>query len=229
MDLRQTPLAELARACGEETHKFQRGQPSDDRFCFELIRRAVCDQDHGAWEAVLAQYRGIVLGWVKLQRAARRVREDDDFWVSRTFERFWGAVGPERFGQFASLAALLKYLKMCVHSVVLDEVRARGPAEMEPLEAIEGQPAESGPAAPDAGELATDHVAGQELWDAIMQEVPDESERQVVYLSLALDLKPAEIQQRHPGRFPSVADVYRIKRNVLERLRRIPRIQRFLE
>ena len=41
-------------------------------------------------------------------------------------------------------------------------------------------------------------------------------------------LKPAEIFQRHPHLFASVDDVYRIKRNVLERLRRNANIRAFL-
>jgi hypothetical protein len=49
-----------------------------------------------------------------------------------------------------------------------------------------------------------------------------------VYLSFVLDLKPGEIQERHPELFASVDDVYRIKRNVVERLRRSPQIREFL-
>ena len=53
----------------------------------------------------------------------------------------------------------------------------------------------------------------------------DEAERLVVYLSFVLDLKPAAIHGRHPGRFGSMADVYRVKRNALDRLRRSPEIR----
>ncbi|CAA9541297.1 MAG: hypothetical protein AVDCRST_MAG88-32, partial [uncultured Thermomicrobiales bacterium] len=47
-------------------------------------------------------------------------------------------------------------------------------------------------------------------------------------LCLALELKPSEVHARYPDRFASVADVYRIKRNLLDRLRRSPEIRRFL-
>ena len=50
----------------------------------------------------------------------------------------------------------------------------------------------------------------------------------VAYLSFARELKPSEIFGRHPGLYASVADVYRIKRNLIERLRRSPQVRAFL-
>lgn len=224
MDLSQASLADLAAACREETSKFQRGERSRNDFCREIVRRAVCERDHAAWDAVITQYRGIVLSWVRQHPASAGGTEEDDYWVNRAFERFWIAVGPERFALFPDLASLLKYLKMCVHSVLLDDARARSAVQLEPLEYAAGYSA--GPSS-DAEFVAVGRMAGRELWRAIAEEVPDETERLVVHCSFALDLKPKEIFARYPGRYPSVADVYRIKRNVLERLRRNPRIQQF--
>ena len=56
----------------------------------------------------------------------------------------------------------------------------------------------------------------------------DDGERRVVYCSFALDMKPGEIQARQPELFATVADVYRLKRNALDRLRRSPEIAGFL-
>ncbi len=69
----------------------------------------------------------------------------------------------------------------------------------------------------------------QELRRAIDAELHDEAERLVAHLCLVLDLKPREVYERHPDRFADVADVYRVKRNLLERLRRSPAIRRFLD
>ena len=60
-------------------------------------------------------------------------------------------------------------------------------------------------------------------------ELLDQAERLVARLCLVLDLKPREVYERHPDRFADVADVYRVKRNLLERLRRSPAIRRFLD
>jgi hypothetical protein len=49
-----------------------------------------------------------------------------------------------------------------------------------------------------------------------------------MYLAYVQGLKPGEICQQRPHIFSSVEDVYRIKRNVLERLRRNQRLQALL-
>jgi hypothetical protein len=217
-------VADLARRCREETMLFLRGEPRDDAFCFELFTRAVTLRDHDAWEAIMLQYRGIVLAYVGQHPAASVVHEPDDFWVNRAFQRFWIAVGPDRFGQFRDLPGLLKYLKLCVHSVLLDEVRSRRAGSVSSL----GDVPESAPDPTDAAAHVVGELAGQQLWGAIANELQDEPERVVAYLSFARDLKPAEIYRRHPSLYDSVADVYRVKRNVIERLRRSPQVRAFL-
>ena len=78
VDVRRMPLAQLALQCREETEKFLRREPSRDLFCLEIFRRAICDRVQPAWAAVFAQYRGMVLAWVRrhpaLRRTARRRR-----------------------------------------------------------------------------------------------------------------------------------------------------------
>jgi hypothetical protein len=218
-DLSRMTVSDLASACQRETHRFLRGEAAQDAYGVELFRRAVCGRDAAAWEAVAAQFGGLLLGWIKRHPAAAMLREDVDSLANRALARFWQAVGPERFHRFTSLSSLLAYLKMCAHCAVLDEVRARRdvcdpwpvPADRE-----DGGVAE----AREVGAPAADRVTGHEIWQTIARELPDQEERLVVYLSFALDLKPREIQRRHRDRYPSTADVYRVKRLALDRLRR---------
>ncbi|MBV9328173.1 MAG: hypothetical protein JO352_31035 [Chloroflexi bacterium] len=224
MTVRELPLVELARRCREETLRFLSGGERDDAYCFEIFHRAVVDRDDAAWEAIVAQYRGIVLAYVGQHTAATVLRETDEYWINRAFQRFWGAVGPQRFGQFPDLPSLLKYLKLCVHSVLMDEMRARRAASASSLDDVP----EAVPARTNAENTVVGELSGQQLWDAIIREVQDEAERKVVLLSFARDLKPSEIAERHPDLFATVADVYRIKRNVIERLRRSAEIRSFL-
>jgi hypothetical protein len=224
MTLRELPLVELARRCREETLRFLGGGDRDDAYCFEIFHRAVVDRDDAAWEAIVTQYRGIVLAYVAQHTVAAVARESDDYWINRAFQRFWSAVGPDRFSHFPDLPSLLKYLKLCVHSVLMDEMRARRAASSSSLDEVP----ESLPGRTNAERTVVGELSGQQLWDAIIREVQDEAERKVVLLSFARDLKPSEIFERHPELFPSVADVYRIKRNVIERLRRNEEIRSFL-
>jgi hypothetical protein len=224
MTLHEVPLVEIARRCREETQRFLRGEPREDAFCFEVFARAIAYRDDAAWEAVITQYRGIVLAYISQHSLSTVVREPDDYWVNRAFQRFWSAVGPDRFGQFSDLASLLKYLKMCVHSVLMDEVRARRAASLTSLDDM----AETTAAPTNAERSVIGKLAGEQLWATIVRELQDEGERVVAYLSFARDLKPSEIFGRHPRLYENVADVYRIKRNVVERLRRSPEVRAFL-
>jgi hypothetical protein len=224
MTLRELPLSDLARRCREETLRFLHGEPRDDAFCFEAFARAVVGRDDLAWDAIVAQYRGIVLAYVGQHTVSTLVRESDDYWVNRAFQRFWMAVGPDRFAQFPDLAALLKYLKLCVHSVLMDEVRARRSGAVTSLEEF----ALDAPSPNSSEQSAVGVLAGEQLWDAILRQLQDDAERVVAFLSFTRGLKPAEIFERHPRLYMSVADVYRVKRNVIDRLRRSSEVRAFL-
>src|SRR5437588_11563603 len=109
---------------------------------------------------------------------------------------------------FDSLAAMLKYLKMCVHSVVADEVRSRQSRQYEEtLELIEHEPASEDPA---DDVVAT--ISAQGLWQVIQEELNGEDERVLIYLAYIHGMKPSEISSQHRRLFPTVDDVYRIKR-----------------
>jgi hypothetical protein len=224
VDLRQTPLAEIAARCRDETARFLRKEETEDAFCYEIFRRAIVERDAAAWEAVYAQYRGVVLAWVRRHPMAVASDEDDAYWVNRAFDRFWGAVGPERFAAFPTMAALLRYLKLCAHSSLMDTVRASHAARFEPLSEQAAEASEE----PDTADTVVDTLAGGDLWAAIQAEMQDDGERHVAYCCFALDLKPREIYERRPDLFATVDDIYRIKRNLLDRLRRSPKIRAFL-
>jgi DNA-directed RNA polymerase specialized sigma24 family protein len=186
---------------------------TDATNAIELFQRAICGRDELAWSEVIAQYAGLVRAWVRQHPAALRGSDDDEL-VWGTFERFWAAVGPERWQQFPNLASLLRYLKMCAHSAVIDNLRFRQRAPSAPMDYATA-----------ASYNMLGRLAATDLWNAIVSLLPDESERLLIYLSVVREMTPGEILRRCPQRFGSVAEVYRIKRNVLERLRRSPELQ----
>ena len=224
MTLRELSFAELAHRCREETLRFMRAEPRDDSYCLELFERAIVRREDEAWASIVAQYRGIVLNYVAQHSIAATLSEPDDYWVNRAFQRFWSAVGPTRFAQFPDLAALLKYLKLCVHSVLMDEARARRAGLLTSLEEL----SDAAPAPDSAERRVVGKLAGAQLWETVLRELHDEAERVVAYLSFASDLKPGEIFDRHPRLYADVDEVYRVKRNVVERLRRNPDVRAFL-
>lgn len=215
-------IQELARRCSEETNKFLKQAVSNDRFCLELFRRAIIRRDDDAWSCVYQQYAPLVLTWVtQHQSVAPYLGQDGSApLVNAAFAKFSQALTPAKMENFGSLAAILKYLKMCVHSVVADEVRTRQARQHEEtLEGIEYEPA--------SDDLADDVVAAisaQGVWQVIQEELNGEDERILIYLVYVQGMKPGEISSQQPRLFPTVDDVYRIKRNVLERLRRNRRL-----
>lgn len=225
MEQMSLSLAELIARCREETGRFLRHEPTTDGFCYEIVRRAIHDADQPAWDAVFAQYHGIVVAWVRQHPAWPGTNEDADYWTNRVFERFWAAVTPERFAAFPTIAAILRYLKMCTHSVLLDDARARSHARLQPLSEQIAERA----AMPDTAAHTMSAMGRAALWEAIRAELQGEAERQVAHLCLVLDLKPREVQATRPDLFPTVGDVYRVKRNVLDRLKRSAAIQDFRE
>src|SRR5690348_13105637 len=214
---------ELARYCSEETSKFLKQSASNDRFCLELFRRASIRRDGAAWAYVYQQYAPLVLTWVAQHQSATPVLGQDGSapLVNAAFAKFAQALTPAKMGNFDSLAAILKYLKMCVHSVVADEVRSRQSRQYEEtLELIEQEPASDDPA-----DDVISTISAQGLWAVIQEELNGEDERMLIYLAYIQGMKPSEISSQHRRLFPTVDDVYRIKRNVLERLRRNRRLQ----
>ncbi len=226
MDLSRMPVTSLIHGCREETGKYRRNEPFSEAYCLELFRRAVRDRDEACWVAIVDQYRGSVLAWVRRHSTAGAIGVDEDEWVNDTFARFWKAFTPERLDQSLGLATVLKYLQMCVHSVVMDRWRqSQNTLMMETSD----QFLDEDEAEPSVDSLAEGKLAAAELWQAIREELADAAERKVVYLSFVLGLKPGQVHERYPSEYPSPSEVYRIKRNALDRLRRSPKIREFLE
>ncbi len=219
----QLSINELARCCSEETNKFLKQNVSNDRYCLELFRRAIIRRDDDAWSSIYQQYAPLVLTWVTQHQSAAPLLGQDGSapLVNAAFAKFSQALTPAKMGNFETLAAILKYLKMCVHSVVADEVRARQSRQYEEtLDTIEHEPASDDPA-----DDVVSHISAQGLWQVIQEELNGEDERILIYLAYVQGMKPNEICSQHRRLFPTVDDVYRIKRNVLERLRRNRRLQ----
>lgn len=211
-------LIEVAQRCSDETERFFSQREHDPRFCFELFRRAIRERVQRAWDLVYLQYRPLVLGWVTRHPAFATCGEECGYFANRAFERMWSAVTPERFDNFPNLRSLLSYLQMCVSSVIVDHARA---AKVETLD-LEAQRLRPDPSTSPIGTQteALSRIERQEFWDAIDVRLQSDKERRVVEESFKNGLKPREVFERHQDTFNDVTEIYRIKENVLARLRR---------
>jgi len=218
IDLYRLALASIAHRCTRETEAFFRRQPHDPTFCYELFRRAIVDRCQPAWDVIYAQYSPLVAGWVERHPAFVFGGEEIQFFVNRAFEKMWAALDSAKFGRFPNLESLLRYLQMCVHSAIVDQSRkAEQAVASEELESR----SDCSPAwQPRHDDLALAEVYRREFWEQINARLKDEQERQVVYGMFVLGLKPRELCARYQKTFADVRDVYRVKENVLARLRR---------
>lgn len=132
---------------------------------------------------------------------------------------------PERFRNFADLGSLLRYLQICVHSVMTDFNRSREIADSfdpqkipEPKSKSERRKTESD---------VLDEIRWQKCEEWVNARLHGEKERLVLKLYIDDGLKPREIYGLFPDKFQDVAEVYRIRQNVVSRLGRDPEFDQF--
>jgi hypothetical protein len=214
---------QLAQRCAAQQQRFHQHQPSDDRYCLELFLRALYRRDELAWSLAYQQFFGTVLAWVHQHPCANLVLayEEAETYATEAFSRFWVATRSDGDAppRFPTLASILAFLKVCVNSVMLDKVRWLHTRQREgPLD-----PSIPLPTPPPGGRPE------QELWALVERALPDRRERRLAYLLFVLDLKPREIVRAAPQDFPTAQEVYRLTRNILDRLRRNPALRRWRE
>lgn len=212
--------AELVQAARREIAAFLRGQPTDDACAFALFRRAIAGGDELAWSGLYDLYHAVVEAWIARQAPAQS-HEDREVLVNECFAKFYRSISPEKLKRFPSVRALLAYLKTCARSVTLDYRRAQQAHwREEPLEFTD----QEGPVLDDPADLVATQLEAQELWQVIWREATSAQERLIIQVVCVLGRTPRQLQQSYPLFFPTIEDVYRIKRNLLERLRRNHRL-----
>lgn len=219
--LATAPIAVVASRCRLEHGHFHGGQPHDDRFADEIVRRAVVERDDAAWEVLHTTYAPQVAAWCR--RAGCREEELDDL-CAVAWEKFWRAFGPERLERAAGIAAVLQYLMLCATSVVLDARRKQGVAARIAV-ALEPEQAELlAPPRPIAEEPDWD-----EFHALLLRCLRSEAERALIRLVFACGYKPGEIPSVRPDLFPGVEDVYRTRHAIFDRLRRNAALRGWLQ
>lgn len=111
---------------------------------------------------------------------------------------------------------------MTLGSVVLDARRALFSPQT--LAAESGQPSTTQP----FQKRDWQDSATQGLWQAILAELGSDDLRQLASLSFVRAMSPEAISSQFSDRFPTVEDVYRGQRAILDRIRHSPDIQDLL-
>ena len=124
-ELRSLTLAGIAHRCTQETDLFFQRRSYDPQYCFELFRRALEDEEASAWLAIDQQYRQLILRW-GCDCAPDLPRAEVEQAVTATLPKFWQSLTRSTeplTRRFTHVGAVLKYLKQCTVSVLLDYKR----------------------------------------------------------------------------------------------------------
>ncbi len=199
--------AELAQRCREETEKFVRRLANDTQYCFELMRRALAEQSDEAFTYIYQVYERSVTNWVYNHSRFALTGESADFFTSAAFRAFHNALQGTKFERFPNLAAILSYLKMCVHTSIAQYLRDEERTMTAPIDEV-GEIAETS----DLGQ----GVEAAELWARICALLPDERDRLLARCAFAQGLKPREITAAFRTHWSSEREVsvalYRIRK-----------------
>ncbi|KPJ94188.1 MAG: hypothetical protein AMJ53_05755 [Gammaproteobacteria bacterium SG8_11] len=219
-------LSDLVHNCAEETDLFFQHRDHDTRYCFELFRRAIHENNQYAWEIIFNQYQPLVTGWVRQHPGFETSGEETQFFVTGTFAKISSILTVEKFDNFSNLQSLLSYLKMCVHSVITDYNRTADRANLDiSFDDIQYE-IESTDPAPE--KVVSDKLDNKTLWTQLNKRLNNEKERLVIYGIFVLALKPRELCIHFKNVFTEVEEVYLIKQNVMARLRRDSEFRKFL-
>ena len=203
---RSMSLSELTSRCMSEIQKYNQREPHNDQCCLEIFRRALLQQDSRAWSVLTERFHGIVLSWVRRhpQREAVRDIDSEENFVALTFERFWRVTVRNKTLEFTTLAGALAFLRACVNSVIIDTLRSQKEIPIpENFERVAPEPDES-----------------NQRWEVIKGFIPNAREQRLAYLLYYCGLKPRQIVQLLPREFNDVHEIFRLTRNIIDRLRR---------
>jgi hypothetical protein len=205
-------LPVLAAQCLRELDNYRRGEPCTDTYGLELLRRATIQGDQETWSWVQHCFGELVRGWMRRhpkREVACRLESEENY-VAQTFERFWQATAFNQRVEFSTLAAALQYLRASLNGAILDTLRAYA----RPREVSLPGPGEPGEP------LVEESTDTSEVWERLHMILSNPREQRLAYFLFHCGLKPREIIHFCPQEWSNVQEIYRLRRNILERVLR---------
>ncbi len=203
-------LSVLAAQCLRELDTYRRGEPCTDIYGLELLRRATIQDNQEARSWMQQCFGGLVRGWLRRhpkREVACRLESEENY-VAQAFERFWQATAFNQRVEFSTLAAALQYLRASLNGAILDMLRAY---------ARPGEVSLPGPGEP--GEpLVEESTDSSEVWQIVHMILSNPREQRLAYLLFHCGLKPREIVRFCSQEWGDVQEIYRLRRNIMERL-----------
>lgn len=204
-------VSALVEQCRREIQTYRRGEPTSNEYGLELLERAIVQGDQAAWAGLQECLGEIVRGWLRRhpnREVACRLESEENY-VAMTFERFWWATTRQQM-VFKTFAGALVYLRASLQGAILDTLRAYARPKEIPLP-LPGEPWEP---------KVEDQADSSEVWEILQSLLPNLRQQRLAYLLYHCGLKPREILHFCPQEWSDVQEIYRLQRNIIERVLR---------
>jgi hypothetical protein len=212
-EIRNLTNEKLSIHCREQSGLFRMGeQDNDSRFCLELIRRAVFRVAHADH-----YFYDVYQPWLQ-KKIGSMIQGNEDLIADMTQEallRFFQYVTPQNWSGFEGLPQLLAYLNKCGETSVFAYWRLQNKETLladfvsvgdNTVRSIEGT-------------ISRDTLENQ-LWLCVKRNCNDNIDYLLAQQLWLYGVKPRELVKRHSDQFTSVTEVYKRKRNLIDRLKR---------
>ncbi len=196
--------------------------PPHTKDYFALFRTALEDESQKAWEQIQLEYTPLIHSWLTNYAGKSLCLSFQEDLTQEAYLRFWRSLTKGDIPlshRFPHLGAILKYLKQCTKTALIDWQRQQR---------LQVVTAELETAVSHLHTNIHDHTENPaydsaQLWRVkqwIRREVRDDKEQIILQLSFGHGLSPKQIVALHPHLFPTPRHVYRIKDRLLKRARR---------
>lgn len=194
----------IVENCLNEMTNFKVSGVGDSDHCLQLFRMGIQEQNHEAFSAIYSNFEVQIKKWIYAHSKFAQTGEDVEHFVSVTFSKLYHALEGEKFERMQNFASVMKYLRLCVNSVVIDYLRSLPPPTVN-IDDISL-----------TVQSTQNDIALEEIWERILTSLPDPEDQLVARKVFIEGYKPAEISQQHP-------DMFETPRTVSVALQRIRR------
>ena len=197
-------IPDLARRCKEELNHYLRGDSAEDSSILQLLVFARLHNNEQTWRVIEQCFTPVVLSWIRRHpryEEACRVKAERRYLTLALTKFSHGLV--EQDMTFSVLSDVVRYLLVCINSVLLDTVRSA--AWLEKINQHELLISNN----------ATDQQADATLLQRLLS---DERERRLAYLLFHCGLSPREIAQSHPSEFANLQEIYQLRCSLMSHL-----------
>ncbi|NLE50491.1 MAG: hypothetical protein GX613_03725 [Chloroflexi bacterium] len=213
MNLSSLSTDDLSQRCADDTTRFHRQQIRDTEHCFELLRRALAEGRNDAFTRVYQIYEPQVLRWVYQHGRFHETGEGAEYFANQALTSFYFALRGEKFSRFETLAQVLTYLKLCVHSAIAQHLRKEQAVHLADLDANHFS---------ESGVSIADNLQAAELWEHICDLLPDDDDQLLARCVFVQALKPAQVAHGHPDRWRTAREVSVALQRIRRHLRKDP-------